>query len=156
MSSETLRFGLMLPLLALVALIEAWLIRRFGRGSFDTRESAASLAIAVGQKVAAIAGGGITAGIFAAAWEHRVLTVPLDSAWGLALLFVGSEFCYYWQHRASHEVRWFWASHSVHHSSNHFNLSAAYRLSLILVASPARRCSSCRLWCSASIPWRWR
>jgi len=26
-------------------------------------------------------------------------------------------------------VRWFWATHAVHHSTNAFNLSAAYRLS---------------------------
>lgn len=31
--------------------------------------------------------------------------------------------------RAAHRVRWFWASHAVHHSSNSFNLSTAYRLS---------------------------
>ena len=46
----------------------------------------------------------------------------------MLLLFVGLEFFYYWFHRASHTVRWFWASHSVHHSPNQFNLAAAYRL----------------------------
>ena len=44
------------------------------------------------------------------------------------LLFFGQEFCYYWYHRASHRVRWFWAHHSVHHSPNELNLSAAYRI----------------------------
>jgi sterol desaturase/sphingolipid hydroxylase (fatty acid hydroxylase superfamily) len=31
-------------------------------------------------------------------------------------------------HRADHRIRWFWLNHSVHHSSNQYNLSAAYRL----------------------------
>jgi sterol desaturase/sphingolipid hydroxylase (fatty acid hydroxylase superfamily) len=31
-------------------------------------------------------------------------------------------------HRADHRVRWLWATHSVHHSPNELNLSAAYRL----------------------------
>ena len=44
------------------------------------------------------------------------------------LLFIGQEFCYYWYHRAAHRVRWFRATHAVHHSSNQLNLSAAYRL----------------------------
>jgi len=39
------------------------------------------------------------------------------------LLVVGLEFFYYWFHRASHTVRWFWSSHSVHHSPNQFNFA---------------------------------
>jgi sterol desaturase/sphingolipid hydroxylase (fatty acid hydroxylase superfamily) len=39
------------------------------------------------------------------------------------------EFFYYWQHRFSHTIRWFWASHAVHHSANEFALPAAVRLS---------------------------
>jgi sterol desaturase/sphingolipid hydroxylase (fatty acid hydroxylase superfamily) len=44
------------------------------------------------------------------------------------ILFVGLEFCYYWFHRASHRIRWFWASHAVHHSPNHIDFAAAFRL----------------------------
>jgi sterol desaturase/sphingolipid hydroxylase (fatty acid hydroxylase superfamily) len=44
------------------------------------------------------------------------------------LLFVGLEFFYYWYHRTSHTVRWFWNTHSVHHSPNQLTLAAAYRL----------------------------
>ena len=38
------------------------------------------------------------------------------------------ELCYYAFHRASHRVRWLWATHAVHHSATRFNLSAAIRL----------------------------
>ena len=34
---------------------------------------------------------------------------------------------YYWVHRFGHRVRWFWASHVNHHSSQHYNLSTALR-----------------------------
>ena len=30
-------------------------------------------------------------------------------------------------HRTAHRVRWFWASHVIHHSSTHYNLSTALR-----------------------------
>jgi sterol desaturase/sphingolipid hydroxylase (fatty acid hydroxylase superfamily) len=43
------------------------------------------------------------------------------------LLFFADDFAYYWFHRISHESRFFWASHVVHHSSEHFNLSTALR-----------------------------
>jgi sterol desaturase/sphingolipid hydroxylase (fatty acid hydroxylase superfamily) len=47
------------------------------------------------------------------------------AAWGLAL--VGWDLVYYLNHRMMHEVRWNWAYHVVHHSSERFNLSTALR-----------------------------
>lgn len=61
-------------------------------------------------------------------WRHRLLTVPLDTAWGLALLFLGVEFAYYWMHRSAHEIRWMWASHMVHHTPEHIHFASAFRL----------------------------
>jgi len=46
----------------------------------------------------------------------------------MALLFVLMDFIYYWKHRWEHELRVFWAHHSVHHNSNHFNFSTALRV----------------------------
>ncbi len=42
-------------------------------------------------------------------------------------LFLAEDFCMYWYHRSHHTVRVFWASHVVHHSSEHYNLSTALR-----------------------------
>ena len=43
----------------------------------------------------------------------------------LALVFY--DFCYYWLHRAGHEVSIVWAAHAVHHQSQDYNLSTALR-----------------------------
>src|SRR5688572_21926528 len=40
-----------------------------------------------------------------------------------------TDFCYYWAHRLGHEYNWMWAGHSIHHSSENFNLSTALRQS---------------------------
>ena len=48
-------------------------------------------------------------------------------AWAFGLCFFVEDLAYYWFHRISHERRWFWASHVVHHSSQHYNLSTALR-----------------------------
>lgn len=64
------------------------------------------------------------------AYSHRLWTVPMDTWWGIGLLFLCTEFFYYWMHRAGHRIRWYWASHQVHHSGNQFNLAAAFRQSL--------------------------
>ena len=55
---------------------------------------------------------------------------PLDLGFGWTgwlVALVGIDFCYYWEHRAGHEVRLLWASHVVHHSSQRYNLSTALR-----------------------------
>jgi sterol desaturase/sphingolipid hydroxylase (fatty acid hydroxylase superfamily) len=53
--------------------------------------------------------------------------MPADEWWTYVLLFFADDFAYYWFHRIHHEVRVFWASHVVHHSSQHYNLSTALR-----------------------------
>ncbi|MDY8137990.1 sterol desaturase family protein [Aquimarina sp. 2201CG5-10] len=38
-----------------------------------------------------------------------------------------ADFLYYWEHRLMHRIGAGWATHTVHHSSPHFNMSVAYR-----------------------------
>lgn len=40
---------------------------------------------------------------------------------------LGDDFTYYWLHRLNHEVRFMWAAHIVHHSSENFNLGTGLR-----------------------------
>jgi sterol desaturase/sphingolipid hydroxylase (fatty acid hydroxylase superfamily) len=49
----------------------------------------------------------------------------------LAVLFLAQDLLYYVFHRCSHRIRWFWAAHVVHHSSERLNLSTAFRQSLM-------------------------
>ena len=47
--------------------------------------------------------------------------------WAWLLLFLLDDFTYYWFHRLNHEVRFFWAGHVNHHSSEYMNLGTALR-----------------------------
>jgi sterol desaturase/sphingolipid hydroxylase (fatty acid hydroxylase superfamily) len=49
--------------------------------------------------------------------------------WTLIPCYIIFDFCSYWTHNLSHRIRFFWATHVVHHSSTHFNLSVSFRLS---------------------------
>ena len=98
------------------------------RDTHDWRESATSFAVALGQNAArALEAGGVAVPFFFA-YDHRLFDIPATHPSGLMALFLGSEFLYYWQHRASHRIRWMWATHAVHHSATRFNLTAAIRL----------------------------
>jgi sterol desaturase/sphingolipid hydroxylase (fatty acid hydroxylase superfamily) len=100
------------------------------RSSHDWRESVASFGVALGQNLVRAVEAGIVAIPFAFLYQHRMLDFDHTSLSALAGLFIGSEFLYYWQHRASHRIRWMWATHSVHHSTTRLNLTAAIRLGL--------------------------
>jgi sterol desaturase/sphingolipid hydroxylase (fatty acid hydroxylase superfamily) len=114
-----------------VSLIEAVVLARKRRGTdkpFDWGEVWLSLADLAGRKLFALLPLSLATPIFNFAWDHRLFTVSIHSALMVLLLFVGQEFCYYWYHRASHRVRFFWATHAVHHSPNQLTLASAYRL----------------------------
>ncbi|MEN7551089.1 sterol desaturase family protein [Rapidithrix thailandica] len=51
--------------------------------------------------------------------------------WTWLLGLLAADFTYYWMHRLEHEHRILWANHSVHHSSEDYNLTVGFRLSII-------------------------
>jgi sterol desaturase/sphingolipid hydroxylase (fatty acid hydroxylase superfamily) len=60
-------------------------------------------------------------------FAHRIRPVGEPGWRGLAASIAVWDFIYYWNHRIMHEVRYMWAIHVVHHSSEHYNLSTALR-----------------------------
>jgi sterol desaturase/sphingolipid hydroxylase (fatty acid hydroxylase superfamily) len=117
------------PAVIALATIEAMVLLIVRRGGYDWRAALASLAdILVRQHVilAYLAFGPLD-WLVGWVWAHRLATVPLGTTQSIIALFLGQEFCYYWFHRCSHELRLLWANHAVHHSPNELNLSAAVR-----------------------------
>jgi len=94
----------------------------------DLRETAASVGVAIGNLAVRTLEGGLAALPFVLLYQVRLFDIPLNTVWSWAALFLATELAYYWFHRASHRVRWLWATHAVHHSATRFNLSAAIRL----------------------------
>ncbi|OHC30147.1 MAG: fatty acid hydroxylase [Pseudomonadales bacterium RIFCSPHIGHO2_02_FULL_60_43] len=115
-----------------IAAIEGIVLSRRTPSGYDWRAFAASIADAIGRGItdAVSTGLGLVLAILLLGWvyEHRLFTITMDTWWAFALLFVGEELCYYWYHRSAHRVRWFWATHAVHHSPNQLTLATALRL----------------------------
>jgi sterol desaturase/sphingolipid hydroxylase (fatty acid hydroxylase superfamily) len=92
----------------------------------NIRDTAASLAMGVGSVFINLAWKVVVFGYFT--WLHR--HAWFDLGWG-PLVWVGAiladDVCYYWFHRMSHQVRFLWAAHVNHHSSERYNLSTALR-----------------------------
>lgn len=129
MNAEFKILAFAFPLIVLASLVEAVVLsRRTGTERYDWRAAGVSLLDALVRNGLRFMPLPFLAVIFDYVYAHRIYTIPLETGWAFALLFFGQEFFYYWYHRAAHRVRWFWATHAVHHSPNQLNLSAAYRL----------------------------
>jgi sterol desaturase/sphingolipid hydroxylase (fatty acid hydroxylase superfamily) len=118
-----------LPGAIAIATLEALFLWVIMRKNYNWRAYFASLADALGREyiVAVFLAFSIAAPLVGFAWQHRLFTIPLDTPAAVVVLVLLQDFCYYWFHRASHRIRWFWATHAIHHSSNELNLAASYR-----------------------------
>ncbi|TFF21739.1 sterol desaturase family protein [Jiella endophytica] len=108
--------------------LEYGLSRLAHHDGHDLKESAASFAVWIGHGALRALEAGLLAVPFALAYQYRLFDFDTFSPLGLGALFLLTEFAYYWYHRASHRIRWLWATHAVHHSSTRMNLTAAVRL----------------------------
>ncbi|XP_066976286.1 alkylglycerol monooxygenase-like [Macrobrachium rosenbergii] len=63
-------------------------------------------------------------------YQYRIFELPWNSLYTWFGAFVFVDFCYYWIHRANHEVNILWAAHQVHHSQEDYNYSTALRISM--------------------------
>jgi len=62
----------------------------------------------------------------------RIYELPWDSAVTWVVAAILCDLGYYWVHRAAHELNILWAAHQVHHSSEDYNLTTAFRQSMIM------------------------
>ena len=115
-----------IPFFVLLIVAELIYARQTGKAKFEPRDSGASLAMGLGNTVASIVFAGAGATWFAFISPYALF--DFGWAWYVWIAcFVLDDFVYYWSHRFAHTVRWFWADHVTHHSSQHYNLTTALR-----------------------------
>lgn len=124
MDSSVLLVALVVP----CVLVELALCARHDLALFDRRDTVANLLVGAGGLVAGGVGRTIALPISSLLYEHRVFD-PSPGAWTWIGLLLAHDACFYAFHRASHRVRVLWAAHEPHHSSAHYNLTTALRLS---------------------------
>ena len=115
------------PLFIALILAElVWIATRGTGGRYETRDAVTSLLMGAGNVASGILLGFLAYGFFMALWW----ITPLDLGTSIPvviLCFVLDDLRYYWVHRFGHRIRWVWASHVNHHSSQHYNLTTALR-----------------------------
>lgn len=131
------------PLFLLLIAIEFWWSRRVllktkAAGSaaavapvgYRLNDTLANLSLGMTSQLFGVLTRLVLVGIYGAVYNSVALfpDAAIWSSWqGALLALVFYDFCYYWQHRAGHEVAVIWAGHVVHHQSQTFNLGTALR-----------------------------
>ena len=119
----------MAPVFLACIAAEAWYWHRRRPGMYSALDTLSNGVLALMHQAADNVAWLVVIPLYVLIWQHRIFDLPAN-AWTLAALFLAQDFVYYFFHRASHRVRWLWASHVTHHSSERLNLSTAFRQSL--------------------------
>ncbi len=119
-----------LPLVFLLTIIE-FLVSHYGEHkTYERKETFGSLLIGMGNLTVNLLLK--TALVCGAIWIYNQLPWRIElNWWTLIICFICYDFCSYWSHRISHYNRFFWATHVVHHSAEHYNLTVAFRQSWV-------------------------
>lgn len=112
---------------ALLVLVIAEAVYMIKEHRHDNKDMMASISLAVGALPVSLLVKGIVIYTYTLIYEFRLFTIP-NVWWAWVICFFADDFSYYWYHRLSHQIRFLWASHAVHHSSEMFTLSAGLRV----------------------------
>lgn len=116
-----------LPVLLTMAAIEGLYLQRRPRG-YCWKTWLASAADELVRPFAELIHVELFGAFFPFFYAHRLFTLPAGPVWSFILAFFMIEFAAYAEHWLNHRVRFCWASHAVHHSSNEISLIAGLRL----------------------------
>lgn len=115
-----------IPAFVILLILELVYNNKRNRYKYVLKDTATSLSMGIGNVLVGFIGGAIVAYFYFLFYEYRIFDLK-NVWWVWILLFFAEDLSYYIFHRTSHEVRYFWASHIVHHSSQHYNLGTALR-----------------------------
>ncbi len=118
------------PVFILLIIIEMFIALRRDRSRYSVQDTMNSLMLGVGSQIAGALTGAAVVAMAVWLYQFRLFDIGIGFRnwwWAWILCFFLDDLAYYVFHRSAHRVRLFWASHVVHHSSQHYNLSTALR-----------------------------
>jgi sterol desaturase/sphingolipid hydroxylase (fatty acid hydroxylase superfamily) len=118
------------PVMFFFVLIEWYLSYHHDRDLYDRKETVGSIFVGLGNVAIAFALKFVLFSVVV--WFYNLVPWRMYLVWWTFLpCYVLFDLCSYWAHRISHEQRFWWATHVVHHSSENYNLTVSFRLSWV-------------------------
>ena len=133
--------GLAVPLFLFFIALEYYYSKRKGKNFFQYAESIANLNVGIAERLLDVFTVGLFFFVFDYIYIHfGIFTISANFVtW--VLLFILTDFVWYWYHRFAHEINAFWAVHVVHHVSEDFNYTVSARITVF------QALVRCMFWC---------
>jgi alkylglycerol monooxygenase len=118
------------PVFCLFMYIEYAVARRQGKGTHGLHNSISNVSIGIAERLLDL----FVVGSFFTFYRYLeqnfgVFDIkPSLLLW--VLLFICTDFVWYWYHRLAHEINLFWAAHVVHHQSEDLNYTVSARITV--------------------------
>jgi alkylglycerol monooxygenase len=125
---NTIAFAI--PAIFILLGTEYFWTKRKGEKYFSFDSSISNISIGIAERLAQLFFAGYFLWVFQFVYGHfALLEIPVNvTSW--LLLFLLTDFLWYWYHRLSHEVNILWGAHIVHHQSEEFNLTVSFRITI--------------------------
>lgn len=122
--------GLAVPFFLILIGAEYWYTRKKGLYYFNLHNTVTNLGIGIAERLADVLVAGYFYFIYDYIQKHYGLfQIRSSVAWWL-LLFLLTDFIWYWYHRLAHEMNVLWMVHVVHHQSEDYNYSVSARITV--------------------------
>lgn len=116
------------PVMFFFVLLEWAIARHQSRHLYDAKETIGSISVGIGNVLINLALKLTLLYAVIALYNLLPWRMPFNW-WTFIPCYIIFDLCSYWAHRISHEQRFWWATHVVHHSSENYNLTVSFRLS---------------------------
>jgi alkylglycerol monooxygenase len=117
-----------IPVFFILMLVEYFYGRSVGKNTYRLNDTFTSVAIGMISRYPTMLNLGFQSAVFIFISNNlnfELLSTKSPLTWIIAFLLY--DLSYYWMHRMHHEIKFLWATHSVHHHGEDFNLSTALR-----------------------------
>ena len=117
-----------IPAFFLLIIVEYFYGKYIGKNTYRLNDTVTSITIGMISRFPTMLNLGVQSVIFVYISTNlnlELLSVKNPFTWIIAFLLY--DLSYYWMHRMHHEIKILWATHSVHHHGEDFNLATALR-----------------------------
>ena len=128
LTDKSIIITLAVPVFFLLILIEFLYGLKVGKNNYKLSDTFTSIGLGLISRFPPMLNIGFQGAVFVYAGSYLNLELlPINSPVTWIVAFLLYDLSYYWMHRMHHEIKVLWATHSVHHHGEEFNLSTALR-----------------------------
>ncbi|GBP53858.1 Alkylglycerol monooxygenase [Eumeta japonica] len=120
------------PYFLMFMILEHFVLRLQGKKGIRLNDGLTSISHGIFQECGRLCWRGAESYLYTWIYSNwRLVELPWDNTLTWYAAALGVDFCYYWMHRACHEIHILWAQHQVHHTSEDFNMGVGIRQSVL-------------------------